>query len=300
MVATATDELIEIGLRAARTPLRRQVKLWARHADEKPDVAADLMACLRWLHRVTPADRPLRALSIGSSEEPQFRLLSAAAGGGLWLYDADATALAAVRDRIRRQMLVDIHLTHGDYSADFSGPVAARDALAARLGGAPFDLITLHHALYYCAATDWPELISTLYSVLLRAPGALHLALMSAHDTRPYTTTWLYNHFAGKFFDQHNDQDLAGLEPRLAARSEFAQARFESRTRTVRFLTDDFADFMAVVWMIMLYPDGHAYTLEQRREITEFVIDAFWHTGRPLTQVQDYLSVFKQADLSGK
>ncbi|MEM8956516.1 MAG: class I SAM-dependent methyltransferase [Pseudomonadota bacterium] len=292
-MTTATDELIEIGLRAAQSPLRQQVKLWARHADEKPDVAADLMATLRWLHRTAPPDRALRALSIGSSEEPQFRLLSAAAGGGLWLYDADRTALAAVRARIGRQMLSGVHLVHGDYTADFLQPDAAHQALANRLGGAPFDLITIHHALYYCPAAEWSDLVATLYETLLRDPGAMHLALMSATDPRPFTTTWLYNHFAEKFFGSRNDQDLAGLAQKLAERPEFSHARFSRRTHAVRFQNEDFADFMAVVWMIMLYPDGHNYTLDQRREITEFVVEQFWQPRRPLTQVQDYLSVLK-------
>ncbi|MEM8853720.1 MAG: class I SAM-dependent methyltransferase [Pseudomonadota bacterium] len=288
-----TEALIETGLSAAEVPLRRQVKLWARHTNEKSDVASDLMGVLRALHRAVPEDRPLRSLSIGSSDEPQFRLLSAASRGGLWLFDADSSALDVVRARIGRQMLDGVHVVEGDYTADLFSPAAARRTCAERLGNDTFDLIVLHHALYYCDATDWPSFAATLYEVMLRSPGAIHMALMSSTTTEPYTTTWLYNHFAHKFFGHRNTQNLLALQEQLAAQPLFANAQFTQRTQSVAFRCDDFFTFMAVVWMILLYPDGHPYNEAQRREITAFVAEHFWAPKRPLKQVQDYLTIHK-------
>ena len=48
---------------------------------------------------------------------------------------------------------------------------------------------------------------------------------------------------------------------------------------------------MGVVWMILLYPDVHRYTLEQREEITEYVYREFWRDGKPLLQIQDHLII---------
>lgn len=290
---TADRDLIDIGLEAGEIPLRRQVKLWARHTDEKSDVAAELMSVFRQLHRQISADKALKSLSIGSSDEPQFRLLNAGSGGGLWLYDADEQALDVVQERLTRQMLNRVHLVRGDYRTDFMNEASARETQSRRLGGTGFDLIALHHSLYYCDAKEWPSPISALYTTLLNAIGALHLVLMSASDTRTHTTTWLYNHFAEKFFDHRNDQDLNALEPILASQPQFVSARFVHTTNAVKFQTDRFENFMAVVWMILLYPSGHSYTREQRCEITEFVIEEFWKPGRPLTQIQDYLTIYK-------
>ena len=63
--------------------------------------------------------------------------------------------------------------------------------------------------------------------------------------------------------------------------------------RQVRFWVDDFDLFMGVVWMILLYPHAHDYTLEQRIEITEFVIEHYWIPKRPLVQSQDYVTLHK-------
>ncbi len=288
----AEQELVEIGLEAAETPLREQVKIWARHTNEKSDVAAELMTVFRQLYSVIAPEKPVKILSIGSSDEPQFRLLNAASQGGLWLYDADRQALATVNERLGRQMLDNVQLIPGDYLTDFATQERARRTKQNRLGGNRFDLITLHHSLYYCDAKEWPCLVSSIYKELLEPYGALHLVLMSSSDTRTHTTTWLYNRFAEKFFGHRNDQDLTALEPVLARAPAFDTARFTRRTNAVTFKTDDFQSFMAVVWMIMLYPDGHAYSHEQRREITEFVIEEFWNPRRPLTQVQDYLTIY--------
>ncbi|WP_419910778.1 hypothetical protein [Hoeflea sp.] len=293
MLNTTDNMLIERGLQVAESRIFRQNKIWARHADEKPDVAASLMRTIRELHRRLPPDRDLSALSIGSGDEPQFRLLEATFQNGLCLYDLDAAALAVVRERIERQMIERVTLAQGDFNNDFRDADAAELALAAKLGGRRFDLLTLHHCLYYSDASNWPGLISALYESVLAPSGAMHMAMMSAREDREGTTTWLYNHFTEKFFGSGTNQDLLLLEDDLAAHPSFKNAQILSESSEVRFWVDNFERYMAVVWMIMLYPDGHRYTVDQRVEIIEFVIQRFWRPRRPLVQVQDYLTVFK-------
>ena len=79
----------------------------------------------------------------------------------------------------------------------------------------------------------------------------------------------------------------------LRQKALFRNARIRSKTSYARFFVDDFEKFMAVVWMILLYPDVHQYTLKQRAEITEFVYRKFWKPKRPLVQPQDHLVIYR-------
>lgn len=294
MAKPTADNLIERGLRAAESPLATQVMTWARYTDEKADIAASLARTIRAMLQGRPVEQGLRALSIGSSTEPQFRLLHAFFQNGLYLFDIDETALAVIAERLERQMIEGVFGVQGDYVRDFADERSARATLDAKLGGEPFELINLHHCFYYCDAKLWPAVITSLYQAVLAPGGAMHVALMSARETREETTTWLYNHFAGKFFGTRTDHDLLSLPEKLSNSPAFADARFQSETRQVHFWVDDFDRYMAVVWMIMLYPDGHAYTFDQRTQIVEFVLEHFWLPRRPLIQTQDYLSIFKR------
>ena len=83
------------------------------------------------------------------------------------------------------------------------------------------------------------------------------------------------------------------MHDELTVHPTFRNARISSESSEVRFWVDNFERYMAVVWMILLYPDGHRFNVDQRVEIIEFVIDRFWRPRRPLVQVQDYLTVFK-------
>ena len=60
-----------------------------------------------------------------------------------------------------------------------------------------------------------------------------------------------------------------------------------------------FERFMSVVWMILLYPNVHEYTLEQREEITEFVYRTLWSRKKPLVQVQDHVVVYRGRGMRG-
>ena len=293
MRVTSTENLVERGLKAAEYRIFEQNKIWARHASEKPDAGVSLMKAIRALHARTSPDRELSALAIGAGDEPQFRILQAAFQRGLWLYDVDGAALAKLRERLDRQSIDNVYLVQGDYEWDFKNPDAANYTRATILDGQRVDLVTLHHALYYCRASDWPFLISSIYQNVLASRGAMQMVLMSARDERPGSTTWLYNHFARKFSGIRTDQDLLALPKTLKENSVFRHCRVESESRQVTFWVDDFERFMAVVWMILLYPHGHDFSLAQRVEITEFIIEHFWRPERPLVQTQDYLTLHK-------
>lgn len=293
MHVATTAGLVERGLRAAESRIFEQNKIWARHASEKPDVSVSLMKTIRALHARLPQDRELSALAIGAGDEPQFRVLQATFQKGLWLYDVDGAALAKLKERIDRQSIENVYLVQGDYARDFQNSSATDFTRETLLDGRRLDLITLHHCLYYCSTADWPELIRALYQGVLAPGGAMHLVMMSTREKRAGTTTWLYNHFARKFSGAGTDQDLLELRNILGKNTAFKRCEIVSETREVEFWVDDFDRFMAVVWMILLYPHGHDYSLEQRIEITEFVIEHFWRPARPLVQTQDYLSLHK-------
>ncbi len=293
MYLVKSDRLIERGLDAANYNIFEQNRIWARHASEKPDVAASLMRTIRAIHMRTTQERDLSALSIGAGNEPQFRILQSAFEEGLWLYDLDGAALATLQERKARQLLDNVRLVQGDYTIDFRDPATAGRARDALLDGCRQDLITLHHSLYYSNAATWPGFVKALYDEVLAANGAIHAVMMSARETQPHTTTWLYNFFANRYFGTSTDQDLLGLRQQLRGVHALKDCEITAETRQVQFWVDDFDRFMAVVWMILLYPHAHNYTLEQRIEITEFIIEHYWIPKRPLVQTQDYVTLHK-------
>ncbi len=54
----------------------QQDKVWSRYGNDKVDVAATLGRVVRTLAHALPTTAKMRALSIGSSNEPQFRTRS--------------------------------------------------------------------------------------------------------------------------------------------------------------------------------------------------------------------------------
>ncbi len=118
--------------------------------------------------------------------------------------------------------------------------------------------------------------------------------MMASECQDQYSTTWLYNHFAGKYFGCRNDQDLKAFGKGLKKNKIFNKAVIDQRTHRVRFFVDDFGKFMSVIWMILLYPNVHKYTRKQREEITENIYDKFWLKKIPLNQMQDHLVVYKR------
>lgn len=288
-----------IALGATRARMYQQDKLWSRYSNDKVDIALALGNVIRTLSHALPLSAPLRALSIGSSNEPQFRILASTFRDGLCLVDIEEAALDVVAERIARQRTRHVVLVRGDYRRLLASDAAARRLRERALGGKRVTLATLHHSLYYAPRADWRGLIARIYGQLLarhRGGGpaaAIHAVLMASRDDDPHSTTWLYNHFAGRFFGVTNDQNLGALARELRRDPAFAGSRILSRSSLVDFYVDDFERFMSVVWMILLYPNVHDYDAEQRIAITEHVYRELWSRGRPLKQRQDHLAIYR-------
>lgn len=304
------EQRLELGHRAAEGAMYRQDKIWSRFSNDKVDIAHTLMAVLRTLYKALPLDEPLTALSIGSSNEPQFRVLEAACRGGLFLLDIESAALEVVADRIARQATDHVRTLHDDYREVLCDAAAVETFREQELQRQRLSLITLHHSLYYSAASTWHELLANLYEMLLRPlpqstgafsgpSSAIHAVLMASHSDDPTTTTWLYNHFAAKFFGCGNQQDLLACAKGLQDDLRFGAAQVLTKTSRVEFFVDDFEQFMAVVWMILLHPTVHLYSPGQQREVIDWVYENLWSRGQPLAQLQDHLVIYRGRGIAG-
>jgi hypothetical protein len=299
------EEQMQFGLRAASGHMYQQDKIWSRYSNDKVDIAGTLTRVLRTLSKSLPLEQPLTALSIGSSNEPQFRILESACKGGLFLVDIEEAALDVVEERIHRQGTRHVKTIRGDYRQIFADHSATEHFRSQSLDGRRVSLITLHHSLYYCMQQTWHGMLTGLYHHLLEEhpqPGpasALHAVLMSSRSDDPTSTTWLYNHFAMKFFGSHNDQDLLACANQLRTDPTLADAQILTKSSRVEFFVDDFERFMAVVWMILLHPNVHNFSEAQQREVIKYVYDNLWSRGLPLIQVQDHLIIYRGQGISG-
>jgi len=291
--------MIEAGLRSADAMMMDEDTIWSRYSDDKVDIGERLAKVIRTLSVANPLKKPLRALSIGSSTEPQFRILETAFRGGLYLLDIDSRAMAVVSDRASRQHTAHVRAIIGDFREVFSDPVEVDRFFTDTLDRRKLDLIALHHSLYYCEAAGWAKLFEYICGRLLARKSAVHAVLMAASSRNRMTTTWLYNHFAGKYFGIRNDQSLATLKMQLEKLPSFRNDQIFLDTSRVQFFVDDFGKFMKVVWMIMLYPGVHRYDARQKEEIVEFVYDTFWSARQPLLQLQHHLVVYRGIGFRG-
>jgi hypothetical protein len=299
MANSISKKMIKLGLKAATSKIYEEDKVWSRFSHDKVDIGEELAKVIRTLSKQFPLARPLRTLSIGSSAEPQFRILETAFRGGLYLFDIDEQALGIVRERIQRQCTDHVITIRGDYNKIFQDPKHTKTFLRDKLKGRKMNLINLHHSLYYCEEAKWNEIFSNLYQRILAPKGAIHAVLMTAESNDQHSTTWLYNHFAGKFFGCHNDQDLCKFKKELKSSPLFKKAQVLIKTHRIRFWVGDFAQFMSVVWMILLYPYVHRYSLSQRQEIIEFIYKKFWLKKKPLIQMQDHLVIYRGINFRG-
>jgi hypothetical protein len=288
-----------LGLRAAHTQVFAQDKVWSRYSNDKVDIAHHLARVVRTLARALPLRRRLRALSIGSSNEPQFRILESTFRGGLYLLDIEAEALDIIRERIRRQRTDHVYPRRGDYRAQLGDLRRTRRFRDRHLGGQRMNLVTLHHSLYYSPQSSWLPLIDGLYRGLLaggRADGptaAIHAVLMASRSHDPRSTTWLYNHFAGRYFGVRNDQDLRRFAATLRRDPRLAGAHIVGTRSRVEFFVPDFEQFMGVVWMILLHPTVHRFSRAQQCEVIEHVYRRLWSRGLPMVQEQDHLVIYR-------
>jgi hypothetical protein len=286
-------KIIKMGIKAGDVDMYDEDAIWADNSSDKTDIGDVLMEVIRNLQKKLPLSRELRAISIGSGSEPQFKILEAAFQGDLYLLDIDPVPLNIVKDHLRRQWIKHVKTITADYNKVLMVPEKARQFLEKRLGGKRLDLVTLDHSLYYCEESAWKGLFENLCRIILARRGAIHAVLMASKSDDQYSTTWLYNHFAGKYFGAKNDQDLAAFAASLRKIKLFQNFRVTSRRHRVKFFIDDFAKFMAVIWMILLYPNVHNYTPDQKEEITDYIYRKFWLKKKPLIQHQDHLILYK-------
>lgn len=291
MCADTRKYLIKKGMRAGDTDMYDEDLIWSRNSSDKIDIGEVLMQVIRVMSKALPVSRKLCVLSIGSGSETQFRILEPAFRGGLYLLDIDSVPLSIIMDRVQRQSIKHVATILADYNMVLIQPEKAERFLKDKLNGRKLDLITLHHSLYYCEESVWEEFFESLYRKVLARRGAIHAVMMASNSENRYSTTWLYNHFAGKFFNCRNDQDLRSFGRELEKNGVFSKAKFLRQTHRVNFHIDDFEKFMAVIWMILLYPNVHKYTLEQKEEITDYIYDEFWIKKKPLIQMQDHLVI---------
>ena len=301
MPSLSLDERTRLGVEASSGHMYAQDKIWSRYSNDKVDIAGMLARVLRTLSKALPLDQPLTALSIGSSNEPQFRILESACRGGLYLLDIEDAALRVVEERSERQQSPHVKTIRGDYREVLRDAQSARQFREHELDGQHMTLITLHHSLYYSSQTIWRRLFADLYQELLSPipadgpSGAVHAVLMASRSSDPTSTTWLYNHFAERFFNSRNDQDLLACAVELKEEARLAGATILTESNQVQFFTDNFGQFMAVVWMILLHPNVHQFSEEQQREVIEFVYENLWSRGLPLVQVQNHLMIYRRA-----
>ncbi|MES2208188.1 MAG: class I SAM-dependent methyltransferase [Pseudomonadota bacterium] len=301
----AVEERIQLGLRAANRHMYQQDKIWSRYSNDKVDIAGTLARVLRTLNKSLPLDEPLKALSIGSSNEPQFRILESAFRGGFYLLDIESAALEVIKERIERQNIHHLHTIHDDYCKALCDTESVLRFRKEYLDNQCMTLITLHHSLYYSPMSFWDNFLSDIYEHLLvndsvsDVSGAVHVVLMASRSDEPTSTTWLYNHFAGKFFDHSNDQDLNVCAEKLRATPRFDDAQVLTKSSRVDFFVEDFELFMSVVWMILLHPNVHTFSEAQQKEVTEYIYEKLWSRGLPLIQFQDHLVIYRGKGISG-
>lgn len=291
--------IIERGIKIADSKMFEEDKIWSHYSNDKVDVGEELAMVIRTIFKAFPLRKAISALSIGSSNEPQFRLLQSSFRDGLYLLDVEKEALDIVQERIHRQHIKHVKTIPCDYSKIFFNPEKTALLLKTKLEGKKMNLITLHHSLYYCQKSNWNALFENLYRHILAPNGAIHTVLMAAESNECHTTTWLYNHFVGKYFGHRNDQELRKFKKELQANPLFSKAQILMRWHRVHFFVNDFEKFMSAIWMILLYPEVHQYSLKQREEITEFIYKKFWKVKRPLVQLQDHLVIYRGIGFKG-
>jgi hypothetical protein len=295
---------MELGLRAASRDGYQQARIWACHSNDKVDVGDTLTTTLRTLNKALPLESPLTALSIGSSTEPQFRILQSACQGGLYLLEQDEAALLQVQKRIDRQRIRHVGLIRGDYRELLRDEHAVRLFRYRRLHGQHMSLVLLHHSLYYSRREIWNDLLANLYLHLLPpefdtgVSGAIHAVMMSTRSHEPLSAMWLYHHFARRF-DHRNDQDLQVCAAQLREDARLTDAQVLTKSTRIEFFADDFERYMAGVWMVLLHPDGQRFSEDQQHEVIEWIYENLWSRGRPLVQTQDHLVIYRGRGVPG-
>jgi hypothetical protein len=259
------------------------------------------MGVMRALASSLPEDAPVSGLSLGCSDEPQLRMIAPFCRAGLHLVDIESAALQSLDERIRRQRLRAVRTVRDDFVHALADEPAAERFRAERLADHRVNLVTLHHSLYYAPRERWGSLARAVCNTLMArcVPGArgpssaLHAVLMASRSEDETSTSWLYNHFLGRFFGKTNDQDLFSFATELRADPALSLTAVRTTRTRVEFFVDDFERFMGVVWMILLHPGVNRFTPAQQEEVVRFVYDRLYSRSVPLVQEQDHLVILQ-------
>ena len=111
--------IIERGIKIADSKMFEEDKIWSHYSNDKVDVGEELAMVIRTIFKAFPLRKAISALSIGSSNEPQFRLLQSSFRDGLYLLDVEKEALDIVQERIHRQHIKHVKTIPCDYSKIF-------------------------------------------------------------------------------------------------------------------------------------------------------------------------------------
>jgi hypothetical protein len=122
---------------------------------------------------------------------------------------------------------------------------------------------------------------------------------MSTRVDDPLSAMWLYDRFARQFFGHRNDQDLQVCAAELREDPRLAEAQVLTKSTRIEFLVDDFEQYMAGVWMVLLHPNVHRFSEEQQREVIEWIYENLWSRGRPLVHTQDHLVIYRGRGVPG-
>ena len=166
-LARSRKKLIEDGVKISDSLIYRKDKIWSRYSNDKVDIGETLARVIRTLSKYMPVDRDLNALSVGSSNEPQFRILQSAFAGNLFLLDIEKEALAAVKERIQRQDTRNVVTVLGDFNKSLANINKVQTFREKRLLGKRLELITFQHSLYYQKFKKWPAFIENIFKCLL-------------------------------------------------------------------------------------------------------------------------------------
>ena len=293
MARLLARDLIRQGVSTSRALMSHQDKIWSRYSRDKVDIGETLARVLRTLSKALPLELPLRALSVGSSTEPQFRILEASFRGGLYLLDIERAALAVINERIRRQALTHVFTLRDNYTEIFADRDRTRRSPGA-LGGRRLHLVRLRALALLLPADRWRQLLDNVFDGARGAGGRrAPRDDVGERATDPSTTTWLYNHFAGKFFGHRNDQDLAAFARDAARGRWFKGAKILTKKDRVRFFVDDFRALMSVVWMILLYPNVHRTRRRSGERSPRTSTGISSRRRKPLLQDQDHLVIYR-------
>lgn len=277
------------GLKSAETDISYQNKIWSKYSGDKADIGAEIAKVFKRLHSINN----MRTLSIGCGYEPQLKILNAFCNDKLYLLDIDQNALDSIQERLSQQFIKNVILLRENFRI-FLDADQTKNFLDTKLDGKRIDAIFLHHSLYYCEMSEWNKIIQNLFDIILNHGGAIHCVLMACKSDNHLTTTWLYNHFAGRFCNHHNNQNILKFGNQLKKDSlKFKNADITTKTTQVKFFIDDFKRFMAVIWMILLYPSVHQYSDDQKKEIIQHIYNKFFLSKNALIQNQNHLLIYK-------